>query len=217
MISFSQKTTSVKPAFFVNRGLLVLLILALILTLWAMLQDDNSENIIEVIEQTSTVKDAVVNLSNSNIYPSKKRVLVATQQPLIPWQKLERAPLDSQPHDLFKVHSWLVLAPAKKIQPQRIPEPVAPPVPFTYVGKLDNSPTGTQFFLMENGRLFSVLKGEKINQQWRLEGEDANSLRLIFLPLNSLQTLTKEPKSAFLAEPVPESQADESLPAELNL
>ena len=215
MINFPEKTLVGKPETTINRWLLLLLILVLILTLWMMLRQETSDtdNTIEVINQTNAVQVPIANLSNTNITPYQKGVLMAKQDSLIPWQKLERAPLSRQPHDLFKVHSWQVRAPVRKAKPQLASVPVAPPAPFTYVGKLDDSPTGTQFFLMENGRLFSVFKGEKIDQQWRLDNEDASSLYLTFLPLNLPQTLTKASKSVFL--PTPESL--EPLPAELNL
>ena len=219
MIDFPEKTLADKPITSFNRWLLLLLMLAVILTLWMMLRQEttDTDHTIEVINQKNAVQDPIAKLSSVNITPSKKGVLMARQQPLIPWQKLEREPLSSQPHDLFKVHSWLVLAPVRKAKPLPAPLPVAPPAPFTYIGKLDDSPTGTQFFLMENGRLFSVLKGEKIDRQWRLDNEDASSLYLTFLPLNLPQTLTKASKSVFLPGTVPESQPVESTPAELNL
>ena len=213
MINFSEKSLGGKATASIPKGLLLLLILAVVLTLWTMLSEDIADNTIEVINQTNAVQDPIAKFSNSSIIPPKKGVLMATQQPLIPWQKLERAPLTSPPQDLFKVHSWLVLAPVRKAKPQPVPAPVAPPAPFTYVGKLDDSPTGSQFFLMENGRLFSVLKGEKIGRQWRLDNDDAGSLYLTFLPLNLPQTLTKASKSVFL----PATEPDESSPAELNL
>ena len=213
MINFSEKTIGGKATAPIPKGLLLLLILAVVLTLWTMLSEDAIDNTIEVMNQTNAVQDSVADSSNSNIRSSKNDGVVATQQPLIPWQKLERAPLTSQPQDLFKVHSWLVLAPLRKAKPQPAPAPVAPPAPFSYVGKLDDSPTGTQFFLMENGRLFSVLKGEKIGRQWRLDNDDAGSLYLTFLPLNMPQTLTKDSKSVFL----PANEPAESSPEELNL
>ena len=215
MINFPEKTLVGKPETSINRWLLLLLILVVILTLWMMLRREtiDTDNTIEVINQTNAVQVPIANLSITNITPYQKGVLMAKQDSLIPWQKLERAPLSRQPHDLFKVHSWLVRAPVRKAKQQLASVPVAPSAPFTYVGKLDDSPIGTQFFLMENGRLFSVFKGEKIDQQWRLDNEDASSLYLTFLPLNLPQTLTKASKSVFL--PAPESF--EPLPAELNL
>ena len=215
MINFPEKTLVGKPETSINRWLLLLLILVLILTLWMMLRQEttDTDNTEDVINQINAVQDPIANLSNTNITPNQKGVLMAKQDSLIPWQKLERAPLSRQPHDLFKVHSWLVRAPFRKAKQQLASVPVAPSAPFTYVGKLDDSPTGTQFFLMENGRLFSAFKGEKIDQQWRLDNEDASNLYLTFLPLNLPQTLTKASKSVFL--PAPESF--EPLPAELNL
>ena len=213
MINFSEKLLAGKATASVPKGLLLLLLLAVILTLWMMFREVIADNTIEVINQTNTVQDPIAKRSNNNSNSSQKKVLMATQQPLIPWQKLERAPLTSPPQDLFKVHSWLVLAPVRKAKAQPAPAPVAPPAPFTYVGKLDDSPTGTQFFLMENGRLFSVLKGEKISRQWRLDNDDAGSLYLTFLPLNLPQTLTKDSKSVFL----PANEPVESSPDELNL
>ena len=213
MINISEKLLAGKATASVPKGLLLLLLLAVILTLWMMFREVIADNTIEVINQTNTVQDPIAKRSNNNSNSSQKKVLMATQQPLIPWQKLERAPLTSPPQDLFKVHSWLVLAPVRKAKAQPAPAPVAPPAPFTYVGKLDDSPTGTQFFLMENGRLFSVLKGEKISRQWRLDNDDAGSLYLTFLPLNLPQTLTKDSKSVFL----PANEPVESSPDELNL
>ena len=215
MINIPEKTLGGKPTASINRWLLLLLILAMILTLWMMLRQETTgiDHTIEVINQKNAVQDPIANLSSANIIPPKKGALMARQQPLIPWQKLEREPLSSQPQDLFKVHSWLVLAPVRKAKPPPAPLPVAPPAPFTYVGKLDDSPTGTQFFLMANARLFSVRKGENIDQQWRLDNEDASSLHLTFLPLNLPQIVAKASKSVFLPTPEPV----ESSPAELNL
>ena len=217
MINFPEKTLNGKLITSVNKWLLLLLILAVTLTLWMMLKEDATNNTVEVVEQTNIDQTPIANLSSSNILTAQKKVLADTQQPSIPWQKLARAPLTRQPQDLFKVHSWLVLAPVRKAKPHSAsasaPAPVAPSAPFTYVGKLDDSPTGTQFFLMENGRLFSVLKGAEIDRQWRLDNDDAGSLYLTFLPLNLPQTLTKDSKSVFL----PATEPDESSPAELNL
>jgi hypothetical protein len=36
--------------------------------------------------------------------------------------------------------------------------------------------------------------GEKINPQWRLDGEDVSSIRLTFIPLDLKQVLSKSAK-----------------------
>ena len=110
MINFPEKTLVGKPETSINRWLLLLLILVLILTLWMMLRQEttDTDNTEDVINQINAVQDPIANLSNTNITPNQKRVLMAKQDSLIPWQKLERAPLSKQPHDLFKVHSWQI-------------------------------------------------------------------------------------------------------------
>ena len=49
MMNFPEKTLADKPATAINRWLLLLLILAVILTLWMMLREDNTDNTIEEI------------------------------------------------------------------------------------------------------------------------------------------------------------------------
>jgi hypothetical protein len=93
--------------------------------------------------------------------------------------------------DLFKVQSWEVI---KKVKPAPPPPPMAPPAPFVYMGKLEDTPKGTQLFLLANNRVITVIKGEKIDTLWRVDSEDANSIRLTYLPLNLPQTLTKNAK-----------------------
>lgn len=62
------------------------------------------------------------------------------------------------------------------------------------MGKLENSPKGTQIFLMENNKLYSVTMGANVNPVWRLDSEDLNSIRLTFLPLDLKQVLSKTAK-----------------------
>jgi hypothetical protein len=97
-------------------------------------------------------------------------------------------------HDVFKVHSWAPVAVPKKEIPTVPPAPEAPPVPFNYVGKLEDSPKGTQLFLMANNKLYTVLVGSDIDQEWRLDSEDVNTLTFTYLPLNLTQNLSKAAK-----------------------
>ncbi len=98
--------------------------------------------------------------------------------------------------DLFKPHTWYVPPPVKKVVQLAPPPPVAPPAPFNYMGKLENSPKGTLIFLMANNTLYSVIKGEKINPQWRLDSEDINTIKLTYLPLQLPQVLIKSAKNS---------------------
>lgn len=186
-----------------SKGLLTLLAIAVLLTLWTMLQGDDAKNT-EVIE-----------LADKGTLASSKRPIAIVQPTqadatslvgnAIPLNSLKREPLATKPYNLFKVHSWLVVPPVKKVKPEPAPPPVAPPAPFTYMGKLEDTLKNAQIFLVANGKLYTPQAGEKIDQQWRLDAEDANALRLTYLPLNLPQVLSKSAKPAALLAPVAEA------------
>lgn len=178
-----------------NKLLMLVLLMTLAVTVWTALQEDEVVDDLAVSKSSRPFRaESERNESTVNVNQQRPASVVSASlnhAQLIPWQQLKREPLSAKPYDLFKVHSWVVIPPVKKVKPLPPPPPVAPPAPFTYVGKLEDSPRGTQVFLMSNGKLYSVVKGEKINQQWRFESEDANTLRLNYLPLNLVQTLSK--------------------------
>jgi hypothetical protein len=171
-----------------NKWLMILLTLSLILTIWLATQSDDAEvsrNEIELTSPTRSEKPAAFEESASNVAGKPDTII-----PLVPWHKLERESLQKKINNPFKVHSWVVIPAEKKVKVIPLP-PVAPPVPFAYMGKIEDSPKTTQIFLIENGRLYTVSQGEKINQQWRLDAEDVSTLRLTYLPLNLPQVLSK--------------------------
>ena len=197
-----------------NKWLIALLLLTVIATAWTALHEDNDQaNTALVLQHISSNKQQSV---KPNAAITKVNQVLALKQTapidkpgnknaLIPWQKLKREPSKTAAYDLFKVHSWLVIPPIKKVKPVPPPPPVAPPAPFTYMGKLDNTPTGTQIFLMANNKLYTVVKGEKIDQQWRFDNEEGALLRLTYLPLSLQQTLSKFAKPAVIQ---PETTAE---------
>ena len=58
---------------------------------------------------------------------------------------------------------------------------------------------------MANNKLYTVVKGEKIDQQWRFDNEEGELLRLTYLPLSLQQTLSKFAKPAVIQ---PETTAE---------
>jgi hypothetical protein len=96
--------------------------------------------------------------------------------------------------DLFRPHSWYVPPPPVPAQTIPPPKPMAPPAPFTYMGKLEDTPTGTLFFLAANNRVHAVAAGETIDRTWRVDSEDAISLHLTYIPLGLPQALSKSAK-----------------------
>lgn len=106
---------------------------------------------------------------------------------------------NGQSADLFRPHDWHVASkPAEPPAPP--PRPVTPAPPFSYLGKLADSPQGTTFFLTENNKVYSVIAGQNIDNFWRLDAEDATSLNLTYLPLGQPQTLLKTAKPTIPVE-----------------
>jgi hypothetical protein len=189
-----------------SKGLLALLAVAVLLTLWTLLQSDNAENA-DVIELANERPTAIAQPRQADVTSLVGNSIAAnnlTQKSLKP-NSLKREPLPTKPYNLFKVHSWVVVPPVKKVKPAPPPPPAAPPAPFTYMGKLENTPKATQIFLLANGKLYTPRAGEKIDQQWRLDAEEPNALRLTYLPLNLPQVLLKSAKPLPMASPVAEA------------
>lgn len=195
-----------------SRGLLALLAIAVLLTLWTFLQSDDTEGtgVIELANDSapaSSKTPATSAIAKLNQVGATSLVGNAISLNNLKPNGLKREPLLTKPYNLFKVHSWVVVPPVKKVKPMPPPPPVAPPAPFTYMGKLDSeSPSkNTQIFLMANGKLYTPRAGEKIDQQWRLDAEEANTLRLTYLPLNLPQVLSKSAKPLPMVTPVAEA------------
>ena len=185
-----------------NKWLYIVLFITLIFSAWTAFHggDSNEEvnNALEVKRPSADDKQALgqgFERKQQGQQSTGKKLEGSLVNSQIPWEKLKRVHEDTKSYDVFKVHSWVVVPPVKKPPPPPPPPPPqAPPAPFTYVGKLENTPKGTQVFLMENNRLFSVVMGEKINSLWRLDSDDVSSIRLTFIPLDLKQVLSKSAK-----------------------
>ena len=188
-----------------SKWLIALLLVTVIATAWTALHEGSDKANTEIeLHRSSNSKPSTLKpstpISKINQVLALEQTVpidkVVNKDALIPWQQLKREPTKIAAYDLFKVHSWLVVPPVKKVKPLPPPPPTAPPVPFTYTGKLDNTPTGTQIFLMANNKLYTVVKGQKIDGQWRFDNEEGELLRLTYLPLSLQQTLSKFAKPA---------------------
>lgn len=99
----------------------------------------------------------------------------------------ERTGAPPPAQDPFQSRSWeppapVVVAPA----PPRRPE--APPLSFTYLGKLVED-AGTTLFLARDDRNYVVRTGDTIEGTYRIEEIRDEAAVLIYLPLKSKQTL----------------------------
>ncbi|MDX1368512.1 hypothetical protein [Pseudomonas sp.] len=103
--------------------------------------------------------------------------------------------LTSLPHsDLFAAHSWYV-APALQpvvFVPAAAPvqqAPVSPPLPFVFLGKLDDNQR-LRVFLLRGETIFTVSVGDVIEGTYRVERISGTEMTLVYLPLNSTQSLS---------------------------
>lgn len=100
--------------------------------------------------------------------------------------------------DAFAPRSWQpVPSPAairemqarENLPPPPPPPPQAPPVPFTYVGRLTEADR-TTVFLSTGSRDVAAAVGETIDGTYRVEAVTASRIELTYLPLGQRQSLT---------------------------
>jgi len=102
--------------------------------------------------------------------------------------------------NLFAARSWRA-APAPRQRPAVVaravvsapppppPPPAAPPLPFQFIGRLDDS-VRLRVFLLRGDRVHTVQAGDVIDGTYRLEKISADELTLVYLPLNQTQSLS---------------------------
>lgn len=91
------------------------------------------------------------------------------------------------PRDLFTDRSWTPLArPAAAVAP---PPPMAPPVPFAYLGKRLEGEKW-QVFLGRADQTFVVSVGSTIDNLYRVDSISPPNLSLTYLPLGQSQSVS---------------------------
>lgn len=107
--------------------------------------------------------------------------------------KLSRVPPAADGVDVFAAKSWIRPTLARVALAPPPAQPVAPPMPFQYVGQIQGR-EGPTILLSRGTESFSVKAGEPIDNDYRLESVTSESLTIVYLPLNERQTLNPEPK-----------------------
>jgi hypothetical protein len=93
----------------------------------------------------------------------------------------------------FVASSWLPPPPpVVQAAPEPPPPPTAPPVPYTYLGKLDGSTLKPQIFLSRGDQLLIVSQGEVVDAQYRVESISDSDVVLTYLPLNQRQVVSMQ-------------------------
>jgi hypothetical protein len=92
--------------------------------------------------------------------------------------------------DIFSVRTWQPPPSSVNLKPEPPPRPQAPPLPFRFLGKIDE-PEKELIFLLERGdRVISVSVGQIINGTYLVEKHDAGRLYFIYKPLKVRQSLS---------------------------
>jgi len=96
---------------------------------------------------------------------------------------------------LFATHSWYVAPPppppvAMVSEPVTPPKPVAPPLPFTYMGSYAPNGAKPVFFLTQGDRVYDVHIGDTLDGTYSVDAFNNGALVFTYKPLNQQQQLT---------------------------
>ena len=112
-------------------------------------------------------------------------------------------------HALFTAHEWL----PPPVKPPPPPPPQAPPLPYTYVGSMQDVPEGSTVILMQQKKVLMPKLKSQVTAQWRLDNEDAQSVYFTYLPLNQAVVLSKA-KTAAAGQRQSVADTEENIPLE---
>ena len=95
---------------------------------------------------------------------------------------------------LFAAHSWYVAPPppppvAASTAPVEPLKPVAPPLPFTYMGSYAPSGAAPVFFLTQGDRVYDVHIGDTLDGTYTVDSFSNGQLVFTYKPLNTQQQL----------------------------
>jgi hypothetical protein len=122
---------------------------------------------------------------------SVKSPLIASRPGLTEPRSPQSTRLSVGKYDAFATRDWTPPPPPapKWEPPPPLPAPVAPPLPFRYLGKLQES-GHLVVFLSSNTRPVLIRGGEVLDQQWRVEEISSRMVRFTYIPLAQTATLT---------------------------
>lgn len=89
--------------------------------------------------------------------------------------------------DIFAVRTWEPPAPVEVEAPP--PEPQAPPLPFAFLGRIDEPGKAPAFLLTEGGAVRVVRVGDRIDGRYLVERYKDGDLVFLYLPMKLRQPL----------------------------
>ncbi len=167
---------------------------ALILTLIALALTGSDD-------QSKVVAPVAVNAARepgreSTREPVRPPLVVANQSApkgALDLERLSRADHGRPAGDPFRPRNWFEVKvapppPAQPVQPPPPPPPEAPPLPFTFIGRLTEHGR-TVVYLNLQDRIASGGVGDTIDRRYRIEAIDDRAITFTYLPLDIRQQL----------------------------
>ena len=113
----------------------------------------------------------------------------AAAAPEIDLAKLQRPAAPAMQSDPFAPRSFA--APARPARAAATEAPGAPPLPFTYVGRLTQGGV-TEVFVTRGDELISIAAGSNIDAEYRVDAISESRIAFTYLPLKTKQSLELE-------------------------
>lgn len=112
-------------------------------------------------------------------------------------EKLKRSSQKKSGKNIFAAKSWggTTRRPSQSkgaaVAAPKVATPVAPPLPFSYMGRMVDEESGKLVLYLSKGDVpYTVSVGDQIDGTYRVEAVTETELTLIYLPLNIKQILT---------------------------
>lgn len=139
-------------------------------------------------EDGNTSRNESVTVSPRATPPEKNQ-----DMPVLPLEKLRpRREIDAK-IDAFAAKSWYVPPPPPKPEFKPPPKPSAPPLPFTYMGQFQEESGKPIVYLVNNDRVYIARKDDVIDNIYRVDEVNEQSITFTYLPMSTKQTLTIAP------------------------
>lgn len=110
-----------------------------------------------------------------------------TAQQVIALNQLKQTRTVTDSSELFRPKSWYIPPPPPPAPPP--PVATAPPLPFSFLGKVQKPGGKVTIFLSDKDRVYLVHGGETLGDSYRVDGIEHGKLALTYLPLKKKQYL----------------------------
>lgn len=158
-----------------------------------MVDDEEEEIIVDAVQTTQSTRAS-----------SGKTHVEADTENYLAVDLLGQRQFSAEAGNIFKSTSWVPARPQASIQQQQAalarqadqaarraaapPAPTAPPLEFKYIGKAISG-NETWVFLSESGENHVAKLGRQIDDRYRVDTMDDETVTFTYLPLNAKQTL----------------------------